>query len=139
MPYATVDHIRHAISPDEFHNLTDQNHDGTLDMARVEQALDDASAVADSYIAAFLPLASTPSALRVAVVDIAIYRLASTEPSSDQELRFKAAMKWLSDASVGKVRLAASTGATPSRSSSAILVSVPRQSFFGGDGNPHLP
>lgn len=77
MAYASADQLKAVIPPSDLQLLTDfEGFELPVD-ARLSQALDDASAEIDSYIAKVvaLPLASPPHILTVICRDLAMHRL----------------------------------------------------------------
>lgn len=77
MPYASVAQLKAVIPPRDLELLTDFEGAAEPSDARLEQALADASAEIDSYIAKVvtLPLANPPHLLTVICRDIAMHRL----------------------------------------------------------------
>lgn len=139
MPYANVEHLRNALSPNDFEAMTDRDADGVLDAARVTQALEEASALADSYIAQYLPLTSVPASLRGAVLSLAIAQLAGDGISEQQQTNRKQALVWLRDIGRGTAQLAVEAGTTATSDPDTVLVDCPRDNHFGGDGLGFLP
>lgn len=78
MPYASLVQLKAVIPPRDLEALTDfDGVSGAADDTRLVQALDDASAEIDSYIAKVvaLPLADPPHLLTVICRDLAMHRL----------------------------------------------------------------
>ncbi|ALF02105.1 gp436 family protein [Salipiger abyssi] len=77
MPYASVDQLKAVIPSGDLALLTDFDGAETPSDARLEQALDDASAEINTYIAKVvsLPIAETPHILTVVCRDLAMHRL----------------------------------------------------------------
>lgn len=77
MPYASVAQLKAVIPASDLQLLTDFEGADAPSDARLSQALDDASAEIDSYIAKVvaLPLASPPHILTVICRDLAMHRL----------------------------------------------------------------
>ena len=77
MPYASVDQLKAVIPDTDLALLTDFAGGETASDARLDQALDDATAEINTYIAkAFpLPLADPPHILVVICRDLAMHRL----------------------------------------------------------------
>lgn len=127
MAYATLDDLAERTSTEELIRLTDRATPpaGVIDVARVTQVLDGASALADSYLAARYPIpaASTP-ALRDAVISIARADLyTSTIPDKVAADR-QTAIAWLRDVAAGRAVLPGQASATaPARGDAAIAVS----------------
>ncbi|MDQ1847673.1 DUF1320 domain-containing protein [Gemmobacter fulvus] len=78
MSYATITEFRAGIPNRDLVALTDlDDGTGVIDDTRIQDALDDASAEIDSYIAkaVTLPLAEVPRILKVICRDLALHRL----------------------------------------------------------------
>lgn len=105
MAYATADDIETRLGSDDYLALTDRSGAGAADDDAVEDALEDASSLADSYIAASLPLDPVPGSLRRAVIDIAIYYLAGSRETTTQRKRYEDALAWLRDVASGDATL----------------------------------
>lgn len=78
MPYATVAQLKAVIPASDLDLLTDFEDAGGPSDARLEQALDDASALIDTYIAKAVtstPLIDPPHILTVICRDLAMHRL----------------------------------------------------------------
>ena len=117
--YATIQDVKDALDSGALLRLVDdENEDYTAagemrakQQARVNKALTDAGNEADTYIAQRydLPLPSTPPVLRGKVVDIAVWNLFARRGLGDADEvvreRYKNAMRWLEQLSVGKVSL----------------------------------
>ena len=111
MNYCTHDDILKEISESKLVELTSDGD--TVDWGVVDQAIEDASNLIDSYIGQrySLPLGSIPQVLRKVCVDIAIYEIYAKRlneaPGYDFEdmpvvKRYKDAMQWLKDVVAGK-------------------------------------
>jgi phage gp36-like protein len=70
MPYATIDDLKAEIPARNLEDLT-------MNLVRIQKALDDATAEVDSFLGRYLlPLADpVPGIIRQTVIDIAVYRL----------------------------------------------------------------
>lgn len=110
MNYATRSDLESRYSADEVLNL-----EGMIGPGGVIQALQDAAEEADSYIAVryTIPLPSIPAPLRVAVCDIARFRLYKDRPTEEVKYRYEQATKWLTAVSLGKATLVFSPALTP--------------------------
>lgn len=73
----------------------------------VERALQDAAEEADSYVAVryTVPLPSVPAPLKVAVCDIARFRLYKDRPTEEVKYRYEQAVKWLKSVARGEATL----------------------------------
>jgi phage gp36-like protein len=80
---------------------------GQIDQAKVAQALADADATVDGYLASryTLPLATVPELLKVIACDIARYRLMGERPIEEVRQRFEDARQWLAAVAAGKFGL----------------------------------
>lgn len=89
MPYATQQQIEDRYGQEALLLVADRDGDGVADTAVVDQALIDATAEIDTYLAARydLPLPSTPEVLVRLCVDIVIYRLAADADVATEEKR----------------------------------------------------
>lgn len=69
----------------------------------VQRALQDAAEEADSYVAVryAVPLPSVPAPLKVAVCDIARFRLYKDRPTEEVKYRYEQSIKWLKSVSSG--------------------------------------
>lgn len=110
MSYASIDTLKATIPPTELQLLTD--FDGardTIDDARIQSALDDASAEINGYIskAVTLPIANPPAMLGVVCRDLAIHRLYANvgRITDTQEKLRDAAISYLKMVRDGKVSI----------------------------------
>ncbi|MBL4751460.1 MAG: DUF1320 domain-containing protein [Amylibacter sp.] len=80
---------------------------GLVDVSVVDQALADADAVINGYLAGryTLPLAQTPDLLTDLAQTLAIWKLHTSEPDPKIEADYKEAMRSLRDISTGTIRL----------------------------------
>src|SRR5574341_2268782 len=87
----------------------DRDGNGLPDLAAVDRALADASALMDTYLSQryALPLPLAPEALKRACVDIALYQVVreGTAAAEDYRLRYEDAIAWLRDLAAGKAAL----------------------------------
>lgn len=103
--YATSAELQDYLGEDEFLRVADRDASGAVDADAVTLALEDASSLADSYIARWLPIDSAPPALRRHVMAIATYSLAGNTQTDDQRRRYEDAIQWLRDVASGKASL----------------------------------
>ena len=117
--YATSADIQTLIGADEYVALTDRDGDGGEDAGVADSALAHAEGIANGYLArspdvSTVPLSPVPDAVRSAVVDIAIHRLAGNNATEEQRFRYEEAMKWLRDVAKGIATIGADPGAADS-------------------------
>jgi phage gp36-like protein len=110
MAYLTPAELASRYGQDRLIDLTDRDGDGLADDPMINQALADASAEIDGYLAAryALPLPMVPAILARIAGDIAIYRLLSLRRMGDIEdarRRYEDARKLLEAISRGTVSL----------------------------------
>ena len=117
--FATRADIEKAYGAELLLLIADRDNDGAVDDEAVTDALTQAGSVAESYIGAryTLPLPSVPEALKSAVVDLAVHRLAATADAATEQQaeRRKNAISWLRDVQAGKANLGldTNTGKSP--------------------------
>lgn len=108
MPYATANDFTARFGPDELLQLTDRNHDGATDADVLGQAISDADAEIDAYLAGrfALPLSGTvpPVLVRIAC-DVIRYRLWDQAASEEVTTRYNAAVKFLQSVASGLVKI----------------------------------
>ncbi|EKN4769615.1 DUF1320 family protein [Yersinia enterocolitica] len=100
MSYATLDDMVKRYRRSSLDALTSDKTDlGEPDDSLVEQALQDARALIDSYISPRypLPLSVVPAALTRVCCDIAFYYLCDAQATEQCTQRYKDAVKWLHD------------------------------------------
>lgn len=108
--YATVEQLEDHLGTDRYLAIVDRDRDGTADTSAVEAALSAASSLADSYLAATLPIAAPyPTALVEAVMAIATYRLAGNAATDTERVQYEDAIGWLRDAARGRAQLSTPT------------------------------
>lgn len=102
MLYATRIDLESRFSTDEVTVL-----EQTVGAGGVERALQDAAEEADSYVAVryTVPLPSVPAPLKVAVCDIARFRLYKDRPTEEVKYRYEQAVKWLKSVARGEATL----------------------------------
>lgn len=106
-----------------------QRADADAAMARLQQALDDAHAEVNGWIAGRYPdLSMSPAALLPYTLDIAVYRLFRPADSEDPHMvRYKSAIAWLKEVARGMIDL---PSPTPDPDTSAgVTVTAPDQVF----------
>ena len=132
--YATVQHITDRYGQDALILLTDRQGTGAIDTDVVDQALRDASAEIDTYLAAkySLPLSLVPDVLVRLCVDIVMYRLAADRDLGTEERRkrYDDATALLTRIAKGLVSLGVPT--PPASSNGVAFVQGPKRRFGRG-------
>lgn len=107
MAYASQTDVVNTIGAKVLISISDDDRDNVADATVVSKALDDASSMADTYLAAYLPITTVPDMLRRAVVSIAVefIREPRDKSTEDSRLAFKTAMDWLRDIGKGTAQL----------------------------------
>jgi len=107
MSYCTKQDLIDRFGYDELINLTDRRNTGVIDDTVLSQAIADASAEMDGYLASrySLPLITVPQALKPLCCDIARYKLYDEQASEQVTKRFDAAIKFLFSVSKGEISL----------------------------------
>lgn len=126
MPYATAADIETRLGADAYLVLADRAGVGAANVDEVDAALVEASSVADSYLARWLPLPSVPKAVARAVIDIAVHELAGDRETENQRQRYEDAIAWLRDIAAGKASLGLPTEA-PAAVGDVIVEAPPRE------------
>lgn len=112
MSYAVETDFTARFGASELLQLTDRDGDGVADVGVLDQAISDADAEIDAYLAGrfALPLSGTvpPVLVRIAC-DILRYRLWDQSASEEVTTRYNAAVKFLLAVSKGDIRI----GVTP--------------------------
>lgn len=130
MSYATEQDFVERYSSDMLLRLTDRDGDDQPDIEVLNQAFFDASAEIDSYVGVkySTPITPTPSVLVRLCVDIAVYRLASSDDAAteEQRKRYEDAIGLLRRISKGEVKLGAPE-TTKKTAGSAHLISKPKR------------
>jgi phage gp36-like protein len=115
--YATVDDLQALCGETELIQLTDRSSPpaDAIDLDVVNAALQTASDVVDSYVAAAyaLPLPSTPAMLKDVTVDLARHRLYAGKASEEVQARYDEAMKRLRDIAKGVAKIPGVQGQEP--------------------------
>ena len=130
MPYATAQDIIDRYGNDTLLMLTDRDNDDQVDTQVIEQAVADATAEIDTYVAAkyTLPLPTIPSVLVRLCVDISIYRLSATADmvTEEKRQRYEDAIALLRRIAKGEVSLGISQPA-PTSNGKVHMVSKPKR------------
>lgn len=124
MSYASIADMVSRFGEGELIELTDRQQSGSVDVAVLQSALDDATAKIDGYISSRvkMPLASVPQVLVAYCCDMARYALYDDVASETVVERYKEAIKYLRDVAHGSVKLESSSGQEASKSSSIIEI-----------------
>lgn len=109
MPYATQQNLVDRFGETEIIQLTDRENVGAIDADVLNQAIADADAEIDGYLASRypVPIVPTPSILALYCGDIVRYRLYDDGATDEVRRRYDDAIKFLRLAAEGKVRLGA--------------------------------
>lgn len=109
MPYATLQDMLDRFGANEMMQLTDIGKPrlNAVDTVVLDRALEDASALIDSYLIGryALPLPSVPAHLKVLCCGVARYQLMSTSPDDRAKADYANAFKYLISVSKGDVQL----------------------------------
>lgn len=109
MPYATIADFEDTYGIDEAIELSnlDDAQSQSINIARLESAIDQASGLIDTYLAAryITPISTPPTYLTFIALDIARYRLDRYQPRDDIRVRYEDAIKWLEQVAKGVVEL----------------------------------
>ena len=110
MSYATPSMLATRVGADRLIEITDRDADGLADDPMIAQALADAGAEIDGYLASRyrLPLPTVPALLARIACDIAVYRLLSLRRMGDIEdarVRYEDARRLLEAIAKGLVSL----------------------------------
>lgn len=105
--YATVDDLVSRYGESEIIELTDRDHQGAIDAAIAGQALDDANAEVDSYLATRYPVPPDPVPTLLARVacDIARYRLYDDAAPEEVRKRYDDAARILARLASGEISI----------------------------------
>ncbi|WP_036536715.1 gp436 family protein [Oceanobacter kriegii] len=132
--YAAQSDISARYSQDQLLLLTDRDQDDAPDANVVDQALQDASAEIDTYLAAKyqLPLPQVPAVLTRLCVDVAVYRLAADADMATEERRqrYDDAVSLLKRLATGAASLGLEQA--PASSSGAVFISGGKRNFKRG-------
>lgn len=107
MAYATQQNMVDRFEEAELIQLTDRENTGSINTVALGQALDDADAKIDGYLASryTLPLVPIPSALVRIACDIARYFLYDNHATEEVRNRYKDAEKFLLALGKGEITL----------------------------------
>jgi phage gp36-like protein len=108
--YSTLDDIKKLAPEDTLIQLSDDEGLGTINQARVDEAIEQADAEIDSYCGGrySVPFSTTPDIVKKLSVDIAIYNLYSRKVEEIPETRaqrYKNAIRQLEAISKGTISL----------------------------------
>lgn len=120
MPYSTVDDIKKMLPEELIVQLTDDEAAGSINQARVDEAIAQADAEIDSYCGEryAVPFGAPPDIIRKISVDIAIYNLCSRLVREMPEVRaerYRAAVRQLEAISKGRISLGVDPAPSASR------------------------
>lgn len=117
----------------EILQLSDRTRSGAIDDAVVAQAIADAAAEIDGYLAGRydLPLLLVPTVLALYACDIARYRLFEDGAYEQVVERYNTALRYLRDVAAGRVQLLP-TGPDDAPENDAQMTG--RERVFGGGG-----
>lgn len=111
MGYCTQDDVLDQLSEAQLIQCTDDNDTGSVDAAKVAQAIADADGEIDGYVGAryAVPLSPVPAIILKLAVDIAIYNLFSRrdEVPENRAERYKNAIRFLEQVAKGGISLGA--------------------------------
>lgn len=107
--YASRTDMEARFGQNEVVMLTDRSHSGDVDDAVLQQALADAAAEIDGYLAGrySLPFAAAPKVLTGYACDIARYRLCGSAAMVTDDIRdrYRDAVRFLEHVGAGKISL----------------------------------
>lgn len=109
MPYVTQQQLVDRFGEEELIQLTDRANAGSIDAAVLNQAINDAGAEIDGYLAGRyqLPLATVPPIIALYCGDIARYLLYDDHSTEEVRKRYDDAIAFLKLVAKGTVRLGA--------------------------------
>jgi len=137
--YCSQDDLIKRFGEGELVDLTDESSTGAVDASKVTQAITDASASIDGYLAGRyqLPLANVPAVLNRLAADIARYFLYDNGASEQVQKRYDDAITFLMAVSKGNVALGLSdSGGDAAINDSAEMASA--GSVFGRSDNSFI-
>jgi len=109
MPYATLAQLLERYTENDLLIIADRDLDNQLDTDVIDQALADASAEIDGWLAAryTLPLPTVPDILVRLCADISVYRLSvdAAQATDERRQRYEDAIKFLKALSKGDASL----------------------------------
>lgn len=114
MPYVTQQQLIDRFGEGELIQLTDRANAGAINAQVLAQAITDAGAEIDGYIASRYPVPSNPAPaiLTLYCGDIVRYRLYDDAATEEVRRRYEDAVKFMRLVADGKVRLGADAPAT---------------------------
>jgi phage gp36-like protein len=131
MIYATTADLESYLGSEAYLRLCDRDDSGAVDTSDIEEALDRASSLADSYIAKWIPAlqaaAAVPRLLVQHVCDIAVYLLGGNRATDKHRVRYEDALRWLREVQAGRASLGIPPlEVDPNAGGIAVVVSQPR-------------
>lgn len=138
MPYCTMQDLIDRFGEDELIQLTDRANLGVIDDSVLNQAIADADAEINGYLANYsLPLATVPIVLVRSACDIARYFLYDDAATEQVTKRHDDVLKFLGQVAKGTISLGVdATGNKPTPSDGTLMESGGR--VFGRDDNGFL-
>jgi phage gp36-like protein len=132
MAYADRDALEKRYGSEEI-----EQRESALEAGAVQQALVDADALIDGYLAGryTLPLSVIPPNLPQVACAIARYSLIGDAATERARNDYKDAMAWLKDVEAGRVRLQ-SAAPVPGNEPAAVVMVAPGQAVFKRSGRP---
>ncbi|MBF0186015.1 MAG: DUF1320 domain-containing protein [Magnetococcales bacterium] len=137
MAYATIADLIQRYGEDELIQRSDRRAGRIRDDVVINQALADASAEIDSYLASrySLPLSGVPDVLVRLCCDVARYRLWADKVTEIVRTRYEDAVRQLKDIARGQATLGIAPEHTPLPPSVGVLGRSARRVFGNGVGN----
>jgi phage gp36-like protein len=116
--YCTIDDIKQQIPEEVIVQLTDDDNQGVIDEAKVNDAIANADALIDGYCSGryVVPFVVAPAIIKPLAMDLAIYNLYARRVETMPDVRDKNrsnAIKLLADISKGAVKLGEVAATTP--------------------------
>ncbi len=110
MPYCTLSDIEKLIPQDTIIQLTDDEDTGSVNQARVDEAIAQADSIIDSYCGTrySVPFSTVPDIVKTLSVDIAIYNLYSRrveEIPETRDQRYRNAIRQLEGIARGTISI----------------------------------
>lgn len=138
MPYCTKQDLIDRFGEDELIQLTDRANLGVIDDTVLNQAIADADAEINGYLANYsLPLTTVPTVLVRGACDIARYFLYDDAATEQVTKRYEAVLKFLGQVAKGVISLGIdASGNKPTPSDGAVMESGGR--VFGRNDNGFL-
>lgn len=131
MAYATRQDLIDRVGEDEV-----IQRESALPAGAVDQALADAAAVVDGYVAQLyaVPLAPVPDNIPRVVCQIARFGLLGSSNDDQSRADYSSAISWLKDVSAGRARLVGAALAADAVASGAPAYAAGTPVFAGGSG-----